>query len=91
MSDVLLCLDSASARHPGLIGLGDERLETLPWVQVCCTARSSRELARDGAGSKEVWVASCDDMDAINLAAAIKTTRLTRTWCWYAISLRARP
>ncbi len=72
MSDVLFCLDSASARHPGLIGLGDERLETLPWVQVCCSARSSRELARDGAGSKEVWVASCDDMDAINLAAAIK-------------------
>lgn len=71
MSEILFCVDSESARHPGLVGLGDERFEALPWMQVCSTAVEARDLARDGAGAKEVWVASSDDMDAFNLAAAI--------------------
>ncbi len=71
MSDILLCLDSESARHPGLVGLGDERLEALPWLQVCCSAKEARQLAKD-AGAKEIWIVASDDMNPINLAAAIK-------------------
>lgn len=71
MSMVLFCLDTESAQHPGLVGLGDERFENLPWMQVCNTAEEARRLAQDGAGGEEVWIASCDDMDAVNLAAAI--------------------
>ena len=72
MSKILFCLDSESLKHPGLVGLGDEQLTTLNWMQVCCTAEEARALAKSKADLKEIWVASSNDMDAINLAAAIK-------------------
>ncbi|MBR5260503.1 MAG: P-loop NTPase [Eggerthellaceae bacterium] len=70
--EVLFCLDSESVKHPGLVGLGDEKLESLPWIRVCSNALEARSLAKESNSPKEVWIASSDDMDAINLAAAIK-------------------
>ena len=72
MSKVLFCLDSESVKHPGLVGLGDEQLTTLGWMRVCCTAEEARAFAKSEVKLEEIWVASSNDMEAINLAAAIK-------------------
>ena len=91
MADVLFCLDSESIRHPGLVGLGDERLESLAWLHLSCTAREARDLAKSDARFKEVWVSGSDDMDGINLAAAIKRDASSSAAGPHAIMLVGAP
>ena len=71
-SAVILCVDSESVANPDLIGLGDENLLAQTWLRPFCNALEARSYLRDAEGVEEVWVASCDEMDPINLAAAIK-------------------
>lgn len=70
--EVVLCLDSESARHPEFIGLGDENLLSQSWLRLFCSAVEARQYLRSESAVSEVWVASSDEMDPINLAAALK-------------------
>lgn len=69
---VMLCVDEASARNPELIGLAGENLLVQPWLDVETSAQAARAAARAGIPLEEVWVVSCDDVEPVNLAAAIK-------------------
>lgn len=71
MEKILLCADAQSCENPSLIGLEDVSLEHVPWIVCAHTARECRVAAHD-ASVGEVWVVSCDDMESINVAAAIK-------------------
>ncbi len=72
---VALCIDGQSLRDPSLIGLEGEALEAQDWLSVY----SEGALARDSIGAAgemdRVWVASADDVEPINLAAALKADR----------------
>lgn len=70
---VMLCIDEESARRPELIGLAGENLLSQSWLDVRTSAQSAREGARLDIPIEEVWVASCDDIEPVNLAAAIKS------------------
>lgn len=75
----MLCVDTESLRYPGLIGLNDEDIASQEWLETYCTAHDARQ-ALSGIGPKDnVWVISCDDMEGINLAAALKHDDLNRS------------
>ncbi|MDR0514597.1 MAG: hypothetical protein LBG81_05490, partial [Coriobacteriaceae bacterium] len=69
---IVLCIDSESYRNPGLIGLEGESLDAQQWLRVFCSALEARRYLQKHAAAQEVWVASSDEVDPINLAAAIK-------------------
>lgn len=71
-AEVLLCIDEECAQHPELIGLRGENLLSQPWLTVRTTAQEARALAARSAAIDEVWVASCPDIEPVNLAAAVK-------------------
>lgn len=75
MTKLVLCADSESLRQPALIGLEGEVLEDLSWLTVYASAPEARAGIADSAKAEEIWVLSSDQMDAINLAAAIKRDR----------------
>lgn len=70
---IMLCADSQSLSKPMLLGLDDQRLESIPWLICVSSADSCRETARRLDSLEEVWVVSCDDMDSINVAATLKS------------------
>ena len=70
--EIVLCVDSESAKNPELIGLGGENLLSQPWLRLFCSAVEARAYLREADAVKEAWVASSDEMDPINLAAALK-------------------
>ena len=75
----MLCVDTESLRYPGLIGLNDEDIASQEWLETYCSAHDARQ-ALSGIGPKDnVWVISCDDMEGINLAAALKHDDLNRS------------
>lgn len=80
MDEVILCADAESLMHPEMIGLDGCRLDAVPWLKACSTGEEARVRARAGQGG-EVWVISADDMEAINVAAAIKHDDALRTVC----------
>lgn len=77
MTKLVLCADSESLRHPGFIGLEGETLEGLAWLDVYSNAVDARTAVAESLEAEEAWVLSSDQMDAINLAAAIKRDRPT--------------
>ena len=74
MSKVALCIDSESIVRPQAIGLPDESLQAQAWLKLLCSAQEARDALRQDAGLScdQVWVVSCDDMEPVNLAAALK-------------------
>ncbi|WP_165172019.1 chromosome partitioning protein ParA [Adlercreutzia sp. ZJ242] len=72
MGRIVLCADSESLRHPELMGLDGESVEALPWLECFANAEEARRFARGAKGVDEVWVVSSDDMEGINVAAAIR-------------------
>ena len=72
MPEVVLCLDSESAQHPELVGLDGENFLAQEWLEVVCAADEARARLRSLPLECEVWVAASDDMDPLNLAAALK-------------------
>ncbi len=72
MTRVALCLDSESARHPTSLGLGDENLAAQDWLELYTSAEEARANLHGNEEPDEVWVVSADDMEPINLAAALK-------------------
>lgn len=71
-NEVTLCLDSESLKHPEVIGLPDENLLAQPWLTLYSDAFEARKSLAIGNTKTLVWVISCDSMEGINLAAALK-------------------
>ena len=71
-TQVVLCADSESLQNPHIIGLDGENLRAQDWLRVFCSAAEARRYLKADRQAKEVWVASSDDVDPINLAAALK-------------------
>lgn len=71
----VLCTDAASFQHPELLGLDGETLETQEWLTVFCDAVQARRYVREAPCNLQVWVAGSEQMEGINLAAAIKRDR----------------
>ena len=69
---IALCIDEQSCRNPGLVGLEGENLEMQPWLDLYFDGQSARSAIRCENGLGEAWVVSCDDVEAINLAATLK-------------------
>lgn len=69
---IALCIDEQSCRNPGLIGLAGENLEIQPWIDLYFDGQSARSGIRCEDDLEEAWVVSCDDVEAINLAATLK-------------------
>ena len=69
---VLLCVDGQSLRNPAMIGLAGEALDCFAWLECVTSAERCRDVARTLPELEEVWVVSCDDMEPINVAAAVK-------------------
>ena len=80
MAAIALCIDREAAMHPECIGLGGECLDQQNWLTVLSVADEARESIRHGSFD-EAWVISCDDMEAINLAAAIKNDQPSLRVC----------
>ncbi|MGN0262088.1 MAG: CpaE family protein [Eggerthellaceae bacterium] len=74
-NDVILCADSESLMHPELLGLDGEQIGSFPWLATLSDALEARATVARAQGSVEVWVAGSDQMEAINLAAALKRDR----------------
>ncbi len=74
-SKTLLCIDSESFEHPELIGLADENLAAQPWLRVFSNAQDARMALNNDSELGAAWVVSTDDMEGINLAAALKNDR----------------
>ena len=72
MHEIVLCADEESLRNPSMLGLEGESLEDQRWLLPVSGASEARGYLRDRDGVDEVWVASSDDVDPINLAAALK-------------------
>lgn len=72
MQRVVLCADGQSLQHPDLLGLEGENLPRQEWLKPISHAEEARRYLHRENAIEEVWVASSDEMDPINLAAALK-------------------
>lgn len=91
---VVLCLDSEAVRCPETVGLGGEELLAQAWLTVVSSGCKAREHLRSVDVESESWIVSSDDVDPINLAAAVKRDHRSRRVCLVAFrdtgSLRSR-
>lgn len=73
--ELILCADEESLMHPELLGLDGENIAAQTWLKVFSDAQQVRDYVKNVPSSLEVWVAGSDEMEAINLAAALKYDR----------------
>lgn len=78
---VALCADTTSLGHPEAIGLAGENLAAQEWLRLFSTGEEARRFLRADRSVDEVWVASSDDVEPINLAASLKRDRTDRRVC----------
>lgn len=78
MGRIALCADADSLAHPQLMGLDDVSLEGVDWLALFSKAEEARLGLASSEDIDEVWVVSCDDMEPINLAAALKRDGVER-------------
>ena len=71
-SKTILCIDSGSLQHLDQIGLSNEDIASQDWLETFCSAKEARDAVCRIDSSEQVWVVSSDDMEGINLAAALK-------------------
>ncbi len=69
---IVLCADSFTLRFPEVLGLEEENLSAQGWLRVFSDGEEARAYVADHETTPEVWVLGSDDMEAINVAAAIK-------------------
>lgn len=81
---VALCADRTSLQHPEALGLGGECLAAQDWLRVFTSAEEARRFLRSDRAVDEVWVASSDEIEPINLAATLKHDRGDRCVCLLA-------
>lgn len=72
MREIILCADEESLQDPSIIGLDGESLDQQQWLLTVSDAQAARDSVSNGRGANEAWVASSNEMDPINLAAALK-------------------
>lgn len=72
--EVVLSIDTNTFKNPKFINL-DSEIYDFKWLTVFTNAQEFRSYINDCDKSLEVWVCSSDDIEAINLAAAIKKDR----------------
>lgn len=93
MNSIMLCSDTESIQYPESLGLDGEILDKQDWLCVYFDAQKARATVSEG-NFQEVWVAGSDEVEAINLAAAIKQDRGSEKVCLLAFndsgSLRSR-
>lgn len=91
---VALCADAMCLRHPEALGLAGENLAAQAWLRLFSSAEEARRFLRTDHLVDEVWVASSDDVEPINLAATLKRDRSDRCVCMLAFeetgSLKSR-
>ena len=78
---VALCADTTSLRYPEAIGLGGENLAAQEWLRLFSSGEAARRFLGEDRTVSEVWVASSDDVEPINLAATLKRDRADRRVC----------
>ena len=78
---VALCADTTSLRYPEAIGLGGENLAAQGWLRLFSSGEAARRFLGGDRTVSEVWVASSDDVEPINLAATLKRDRADRRVC----------
>ena len=71
MNRKLICIDSERARDPERFGI-DSRAISQTGSQIETSGERARKIVRETSEIREIYIVSCDDVDAINLAAAIK-------------------
>lgn len=71
-NQIVMCVDSETLQHPQWLGLPDENLHAQGWLSVYCDPFEARQALFTQSEVEEVWVASSNTMEGINLAAAIK-------------------
>ena len=86
MRKPMLCADTDSLQHPEIIGLEGELLGAQGWLTVFSDAQQARSYAKASAESLEIWVAGSDQMEGINLAAAMKRDRADADVCLVSFS-----
>ena len=75
---IALCIDELTRLNPEIIGLPGERLESQHWLELYESGTIARNALMDNASIDEIWVASCDDVESINLAATLKADCVQR-------------
>lgn len=80
MKPIALCVDSESCRNPILLGLEGEAIDNQNWLVLFHNAAKARNTISIEAFD-QVWVVSCDDMEAINLAATLKRDNPSLSVC----------
>ncbi len=69
---VVLCANEEIQRSPELINCIGEALSPQPWLHIFSSGEEARTYIRSIDAACDAWVAHCSDIDAINLAAALK-------------------
>lgn len=72
--EVVLSLDTKVYKNPNLINL-DSSILNYEWLRIFTNAENFRSYISKSSQPLEVWVCSSDDIEAINLAAAVKKDR----------------
>lgn len=72
---IALCVDGPSLHDPALVGLEGEVLDAQEWLSVYSGGAEARGSIGSEGELQQVWVASADDVEPINLAAALKADR----------------
>ncbi len=72
MGEIVLCAETESLIRPWMIGLDGKDLSSYRWLKAFSKAVDAREFIRSTPGIDEVWVISADDIEPVNLAAAIR-------------------
>lgn len=72
MSKIILCADSESLIRPTLIGLNDITLTDEKWLIPISDALEARNLVRNRFDISEAWVIATDQVESLNLIAALR-------------------
>lgn len=75
MGRIVLCADTESLVRPMLLGLEDISLDGKGWLVSIPDALEARAFIRSASDVDEVWIASSDQLEAVNLAAGIAKDR----------------
>lgn len=74
---IVLCADSESLMRPWMMGLDGIDVESFEWVEPFSQADEVRAHLVSDPKVDEVWVVSSDDIESVNLAAAIRKDATT--------------
>lgn len=75
MGRIVLCADRESLVRPMLIGLDEASLDGKEWLVSIPDAGEAREFISGNDDVDEAWVVGSDDLEGVNLAAALRKDR----------------